>query len=124
MEQIEVAKIKPGQTLTLEFGNREAVLTKLDEPRKFKVEEWFPEEQEFYILDDAIVEDEPLHYSFEPVTIPLAEALAEDRLNFGLFKKVKDFMGRPVGGIEMDEEEEEDADEEADTAKGSANKDA
>ncbi|MBF0176461.1 MAG: hypothetical protein HQL63_06385 [Magnetococcales bacterium] len=115
MDRIEVAKIKPGQNLTLEFGEREAVLTKLDEPKKFKVEDWFPEEREFYILDEAIVEDEPLHYSMEPVSLSLEEALAEDRKNFGLNKKIRDFFGRPVGGIEMDEEEDE-GEEDADAA--------
>ncbi|MBF0152715.1 MAG: hypothetical protein HQL64_03115 [Magnetococcales bacterium] len=120
MERIEVAKIKPGQNLTLEFGNREAVLTKLEEPKKFKVEEWFPEEREFYILDEVIEEDAPLHYSMEPVALSLEDALADDRLNFGLHKKIKDFMGRPVGSIEM-EEEEEDAESSAEEAAADKN---
>ncbi|MBF0424847.1 MAG: hypothetical protein HQL66_03395 [Magnetococcales bacterium] len=116
MESIEVAKIKPGQSLTLEFGNREAVLTKLAEPKKFRIEEWFPEEHEIYILDEAIAEEKLLHCSLEPVTVSLEEALADDLHNFGLSRKVQNFLGRPVGSIEMEEEEEEEEEADAEAA--------
>ncbi|MBF0454870.1 MAG: hypothetical protein HQL72_08675 [Magnetococcales bacterium] len=112
MENIEVAKIKVGQSVTLEFGNKEPILTKLEEPNKFKMEDWYEEEREVYILEDVIEEDEPLHFSFEPFA-DLASGLKADGGGFGQNKKVLDFLARPVDGIEMEEEEEEQAVEEA-----------
>ncbi len=106
MESIEVAKIKVGQTVTLEFGNREAVLTKLEEPRKFKMEDWFDEEEvEVFILEDVIEEDEPLHYSRTPVA-DFQAVLEADKQRFGVARELGDFLGRVVDGIEMEEEEE------------------
>ncbi len=106
MESIEISKLKPGQTVTLEFGNKEAILTKLEDPRKFKLEDWYEDEREVYLLEDVIEEDEPLHYSLEPME-SLDSALRADRGKFGKDRKVLDFLGRTVDGIEMEEEEEE-----------------
>jgi hypothetical protein len=105
MENIEVAKIKVGQSVTLEFGNKEPILTKLEEPRKFKMEDWYEEEREVYILEDVIAEDEPLHYSFEPFD-SLNAGLKVDGGIFGQDRRVLNFLDRVVDGIEMDEEEE------------------
>ncbi|MEO5331802.1 MAG: hypothetical protein H7839_07235 [Magnetococcus sp. YQC-5] len=112
MESIEVAKIKPGQSLTLEFGNKSPILTRLDLPRQFKLEEWYPEEREIYLLDDVIAEDEPLRYSFD-ATVTLDKLKKEPNL-FGQNRKVCDFLGRVVDSIEMDEEDEEDEEDDED----------
>ncbi|MEO5345536.1 MAG: hypothetical protein H7834_04040 [Magnetococcus sp. YQC-9] len=110
MESIEVAKIKPGQSITLEFGNKSPILTRLDEPRKFTMEEWYPEEREIYVLDEEIAEDEPVRYAFDPeLTL---DDLEEDRKRFGQERRIFDFLGRVVGSIEGDEEEEEGEDDE------------
>ncbi|OSM01849.1 hypothetical protein [Magnetofaba australis] len=106
MESVEIANLKPGQVVTLEFGNKEAVLTKLDEPRKFNMEDWFEDEVEVYILEDVIEEDEALHYARE-AGVTLSEALAQDQNVFGAERTSWDFLGRTVDGIEMEEEEEE-----------------
>ncbi|MBF0178964.1 MAG: hypothetical protein HQM03_02930 [Magnetococcales bacterium] len=113
MESIEVANIKPGQSVTLDFGNKTPILTRLEEPRKFKIEEWYPEEREIWLLDDVIAEDEPLRYCFDP-KLTLAEALRADQKIFGQNRKLFDFMGRVVGGIEMEEEEEDEEGEDED----------
>lgn len=108
MESIEIAKIKSGQSVTLEFGDLEPILTKLDEPRKFKLEDWYDEEvREIYILEDVIQEDEPLHYSFDPIKDPVA-ALRVDKGKFGKNRVILDFLGRSVDSIEMEDAEEED----------------
>ncbi|MBF0611718.1 MAG: hypothetical protein G8345_02725 [Magnetococcales bacterium] len=107
MDSIEVAKIKPGQSLTLTFGEKEVTLTRLDEPGKFNAEGWFEEEQEIYLLDENIEEDELLHYSLTPMPDPV-RAIQLDKDRFGINKVVYNFLNRPVEGIEMDEEEEED----------------
>ncbi len=113
MEQVAVAKLKPGQVVTLEFGNRTATLTKLEEPGKFTVEDWFPEERELYLLDEMIEEGEYLHYSVAPLNTPLEAALKINQSRFGIQQTVFDFLHRPVDSIEMEEEEEEeDGDEE------------
>jgi hypothetical protein len=104
MENIEVAKIKVGQSVTLEFGNKEPILTKIEEPRKFKMEDWYEEEREVYILEDVIAEDEPLHYSFTPLD-SLQSGLKADGKIFGQDRQVMDFLSRVVDGIEMEEEE-------------------
>ena len=109
MENIEVAKIKVGQSVTLEFGNKEPILTKLEEPRKFKMEDWYEEEREIYILEEVIEEDEPLHFSFEPFDSLQAGLKANGSAKFGQDLKVMDFLGRVVEGIEMEEEEEAEA---------------
>ena len=111
MESIEIAKIKPGQSVTLEFGNKEPILTKLEEPNKFTLADWYDdEEREVYILDEVIAEDEPLRYSFKPMD-SLDAALRADRGKFGKDRNLMDFLGRTVDGIEMEEEEEEGEDE-------------
>ncbi|MBF0308427.1 MAG: hypothetical protein HQL56_02700 [Magnetococcales bacterium] len=110
MDSIEVASIKPGQELTLTFGNRDAVLTKLEASRHFKVDSWFPEEQEIYILDDVIQEDELLHYAFEPIE-NYAALLQEESKSFGVKRRIQDFLGRTLDTLEMEEEEEEEDEE-------------
>ncbi|MBF0415824.1 MAG: hypothetical protein HQL78_11830 [Magnetococcales bacterium] len=111
MESVEIAKLRPDQTVTLEFGNKEVILTKLEEPRKFKMEDWFEDEAEIYILEDVIEEDEPLHYSLEPCDDPV-KLLNKNKDLFGVKSGVRDFLGRVVGGIEMEEEEEEEEEKE------------
>lgn len=106
MESVEIAQMQPGQSVTLEFGEKEVILTKLDEPRKFKMEDWFEDETEVFILEDVIEEDAPLHYSLEPVTDP-EDLLARNKGLFGVQCGIRDFLGRVVGGIEMEEAEEE-----------------
>ncbi|MBF0429180.1 MAG: hypothetical protein HQL94_09680 [Magnetococcales bacterium] len=111
MDSIEVEKIKPGQSVTLDFGNKEPILTRMEAPRQFKLEDWYPEERIIYLLDEVIAEDEPLRYSFDQnVTI---DALKTDQKAFGQQRKIGDFLGRVVAGIEMEEEEEEEEEEEA-----------
>jgi hypothetical protein len=109
LENIEVAKIKVGQSVTLEFGNMEPILTKLEEPRKFKMEDWYEEEREIYILEEVITEDEPLHFSFEPFDSLKAGLKANGSVKFGQDLKVLDFLNRVVDSIEMEEEEEAEA---------------
>lgn len=110
---IEISELKTGQKFTLEFGSLEPVFTKLDEPKKFLMEDWFEDEVEVYIMEDKIEEDEPLHYAFEPMT--LEEGMKKNEGKFGKFLVMRDFFGRDVGGIEMEEEEAEPEDvEEAD----------
>ncbi|MBF0145741.1 MAG: hypothetical protein HQL84_07440 [Magnetococcales bacterium] len=111
MESVDIASIKPGTKITLEFGNKEVILTRLEEPRKFTMEDWFEEEAEIYLLEDTIEEDEPLHYSLEPVTDPKM-VLSRNEGAFGIKSDIRDFLGRVVGGIEMEEEEEEEGEEE------------
>lgn len=106
MESVEIAQLKPGHKVTLEFGEKEVILTKLEEPRKFNMEDWFEDETEIFILEDVIEEDEPLHYSLEPVVNPTA-MLASNKGVFGVKTNVFDFLGRVVGGIEMEEDDEE-----------------
>lgn len=112
MESIEIAKIKPGQSVTLELGDAEVILTKLDGVRHFKVEDWYPEEREIYLVEDVIQEDEVLHYSFDFLGNDAGAILRQDKGKFGKDRKILDFLARPVGGIEMEEEEEEEEGEE------------
>lgn len=111
MESVEIAQLKPGHKVTLEFGEKEVVLTKLEEPRKFNMEDWFEDETEVFILEDVIEEDKPLHYSLEPVANPTA-MLASNKGVFGIKTNISDFLGRVVGSIEMEETEEEEGDDE------------
>lgn len=111
MDSIEVTKVKVGQSFTLEFGNKEAILTKLEDPCKFKLEDWYEEEREIYLLEEVIEEDEPLHFSFEPFK-NLEEGLKADAGKFGQDRRIQDFLGRVVDGIEMEEEDEEEGGEE------------
>lgn len=106
---IEISELKTGQKFTLDIASREAIFTKLEEPKKFHVEDWFEEEAEIYIMEDKIEEDEPLHYAFEPMT--LAEGMKRNEGKFGKNLVMWDFLGREVEGIEMDEEDEEEAGE-------------
>ncbi len=109
MEKIAVADIKVGQSVTIEFGNKEPILTKLEEPNKFKIEDWYEEEERaIYILDEVIEEDEPLRYSFDSLD-SLDAGLRADGKTFGQNRKVLDFLNRTVDGIEMEEEEEPEA---------------
>jgi hypothetical protein len=102
-EIVTISELKPGQKFTLDIANHEAIFTKLEEPRKFSVEDWFEDEVEIYILDDRIEEDEPLHYAFEPMT--LEEGKRRNKGKFGKDLVMHDFLGRVVEGIEMEEEE-------------------
>jgi hypothetical protein len=113
MEKIAVADIKVGQSVTLEFGNKEPILTKLEDPCKFKMEDWYEEEERaVYILDEVIEEDQPLHYSFEPFA-SLKAGLQADGKVFGQDRRVLNFLDRVVDGIEMEEEEEAEAEPES-----------
>lgn len=106
MESIDVAALKPGQTFTLELGDKEAILTKLDAPRKFNVEDFYPDETEIFVLTPVIEEDELVHYSLEDIP-SLEEGLKRNEGKFGKDLVVLNFLNRPVDGIEMEEEEEE-----------------
>lgn len=117
MESVEVAKIKPGQSLTLTFREKEAILTKEEEPAKFKVEDWYPEEREIYLLDPVIAVDEILHYALNPVA-DLAALQEADKNNFGVNRQILDFMGRPVEEIASDDLEEEEEEDNEDEAEG------
>lgn len=102
---IEISALKTGQKFTLDMGLREVVFTKLDEPKKFMMEDWFEDEKAVYLMEDRIEEDEPLHYAFEPMT--LDEGLARNAGKFGKDLTMWDFIGRVVESIEMDEEEQD-----------------
>ena len=106
MESIEIARIKPGQSITLEFGDKEPVLTKLEGARHFKMEDWYEEEREIHILEEVIQEDEPLHYSIAPLLDAPEVILRQDQGKFGKDREILDFFGRTVDSIEMEEEEE------------------
>jgi len=102
---INISELKTGQKFTLEFGNPEPIFTKLEEPHKFTMEDWFEDEVEVYIIEDKIVEGEPLHYAFEPMT--LEEGMKRNEGKFGKYLVMRDFFDRTVDSIEMSEEEEE-----------------
>ncbi|OOZ37482.1 hypothetical protein [Solemya velesiana gill symbiont] len=101
---IVISELKTGDKFTLDMDIREVILTKLDEPKKFTMEDWFENEVEIYIMEDQIEEDEPLHYAFEPMT--LEEGMSRNKGKFGKDLVMHDFIGRVVEGIEMEEEEE------------------
>jgi hypothetical protein len=101
---IKISELKAGQKLTLDIGNHEVVLTKLEEPHKFTMEEWFSDEVEIFIIEDQIEEDEPLHYAFEHMS--LDEGMKRNAGKFGKDLVMYDFLGRAVEGIEVEEEEE------------------
>lgn len=107
MERIEVAKIKPGQSVTLEFGDKEPILTKLEGARHFKLEDWYEEEREIYLVDDVIQEDEPLRYSLAPLEGDPEGVLRKEQGKFGKNRTILTFLGRVVDSIEMAEEEED-----------------
>ena len=102
---INISELKTGQKFTLEFGSIEPTFTKLDEPQKFIMEDWFDDELEVYIIEDKIEEDEPLHYALEPMT--LEEGMKKNEGKFGKYLVMRDFFGRVVEGIEMLEDEDE-----------------
>ena len=102
---INISELKTGQQLTLEICSHEVILTKLEEPHKFSMEDWFEDEVKAYIIEDQIKEDEPLHYAFEPMS--LQEGRQRNEGKFGKDLVMHDFLGRVVDGIEMEEEEEE-----------------
>lgn len=106
---IDISELKTGQKLTLEFGSLEPTLTKLDEPKKFLLEDWLKDEVEVYIMEDKIEEDEPLHYAFEPMT--LEEGMKRNEGKFGKDLVMYDFIGREVEGFELEEPEEPEAEE-------------
>ena len=109
MERVEIAKMQPGQSVTVEFGDAEVILTKLDGVRHFKVEDWYPEEREIYLVENVIQEDELLHYSFEFLGDDPEVILRQDQGKFGKNRQILDFLSHPAGSIEMEEEEEEEA---------------
>jgi len=108
---INISELKTGQKFTLDMSLREVIFTKLEEPKKFLMEDWFEDEVEVYIMEDQIEEDEPLHYAYEPMS--LEEGMKRNEGKFGKNLVMYDFIGRVVEGIEMDDEE--DAEEEADS---------
>lgn len=101
---INISELKTGQQFTLDICSHEVILTKLDEPGKFTMEDWFEDTRQVYIMEDKIEEDEPLHYAYEPMT--LQEGKKRNEGKFGKNLVMFDFLGRPVDGIEMEEEDE------------------
>jgi len=109
---INISELKNGQQFTLDICTHEVILTKLEEPHKFTMEDWFEDDVEVYIIENQIKEDEPLHYAFEPMS--LQEGKQRNEGKFGKDLVMYNFLGRVVDGIEMeDEEEEKEATEEA-----------
>ncbi|MCP3867824.1 MAG: hypothetical protein GY703_06965 [Gammaproteobacteria bacterium] len=98
---INIAELKTGQQFTLDICSHEVILTKLDEPHKFTMEDWFESEAEVYLVEDQIKEDEPLHYAFEPMS--LQEGKQRNKGKFGRNLVMHDFLGRVVEGIEMED---------------------
>ena len=96
---IKISELKTGQQLTLDICSHEVILTKLEEPHKFTMEDWFEDEVEVYIIEDQIKEDEPLHYAFEPMS--LQEGKQRNEGKFGKNLVMYDFLGRVVEGIEI-----------------------
>jgi hypothetical protein len=101
---ITIAELKTGQQFTLDICSHEVVFTKLEAPQKFKVEDWFPEEAEIYIMESQIKEDAHLHYALEPMS--LTEGRKRNEGKFGRDLVMHDFLGRVVEGIEHAEEED------------------
>ena len=101
---INISELKTGQQFTLDICSHEVILTKLDEPHKFSMEDWFEAKAEVYIMEDQIEEDKPLHYAFEPMS--LQEGKQRNEGKFGKDLVMCDFLGRVVDGIEMEDEEE------------------
>ena len=101
---INISELKSGQQLTVEICTHEVILTKLEEPHKFTMGDWFEEEAEVYIIEDQIKEDEPLHYAFEFMN--LQEGKQRNKGKFGKDLVMYDFLGSVVDGIEMEEAEE------------------
>jgi len=108
---ITISELKTGDKFTLDMSLREVVFTKLAEPKKFLMEDWFEDEREVYLMEDQIEEDEPLHYAYSLMT--LEEGMKANEGKFGKNLVMFDFVGRVVESIEMDDGD--DADEEGDT---------
>ena len=108
---INISELKTGQQITLDICSHEVILTKLEEPHKFTMEDWFEDEVQAYIIEDQIKEDEPLHYAFVPMS--LQEGKRRNEGKFGKDLVMYDFLGRVVDGIEM-----KDAEEKMDEAEG------
>jgi hypothetical protein len=104
---VNISELQTGQKITLDICSHEVILTKLDEPQKFTIEDWFPDEAEIYIMEEQIEEDAHLHYAFKPMTLAEGEKLNEGK--FGKNLVMHDFLGRVVDGIEMEEEDDEEA---------------
>ncbi len=102
---INVSELKTGQQFTVDIAGHEVIMTKLDEPQKFRLEDWFEDERDVYIIEDKIEEEEPLHYAFQPMT--LLEGKQRNEGKFGKNLVMFDFLGREVEGIEMEEEDED-----------------
>jgi len=109
VETVDIAELKTGQKVNLDIGNREVTLTKLAEPQKFSMEGWKEDEVDIYIMESQIEEDEPLHYAFQPMS--LEEGLKRNEGKFGKDLVMFDFLAREVEGIEMEDEEEDEAEE-------------
>lgn len=107
VETVNIADLKPGQKVTIDIAAHEVIMTKLDEPKKFSLEDWVDDEIEVYIMEDVIEEDGFLHYSYRPIT--LEEGLKANEGKFGKDLVMWDFLAREVEGIEMDDEEGGDA---------------
>lgn len=97
---INISELKTGQQLTLDIGSHEVILTKLEEPHKFNMEDWFEDGREVYIIEDQIEEEEPLHYAFQPMS--LQEGMKRNEGKFGKDLVMYAFLGRTVEGIEME----------------------
>ncbi len=104
---INISELKTGQKFTLDMGIKEVIFTKLEEPKKFLMEDWFDDEVEIYIMEDRIEEDEALHYAYQSMS--LAEGMELNKGKFGKNLVMYDFIGRVVEGIEMEDEEEDDS---------------
>jgi hypothetical protein len=107
---ITISELKTGDKFTLDMSLREVVFTKLAEPKKFLIEDWFEDEREVYLMEDQIEEDEPLHYAYSSMT--LEEGMKANEGKFGKNLVMFDFVGRVVESIEMDDGDN--ADEEGD----------
>jgi len=102
---INISELETGQKFTLDMGIREVTFTKLAEPKKFLMEDWFDDEVEIYIMEEQIEEDEALHYAYKPMS--LAEGMELNKGKFGKNLVMYDFIGRVVEGIEMEEDDKE-----------------
>ncbi len=101
---IDISKLKTGQQLTVDICSHEVILTKLEEPHKFTMKDWFEKKWEVYIIEDQIEEAKPLHYAFGPMS--LQEGMKRNKDKFGKDLVMYDFLSRAVEGIEMEEVDE------------------
>lgn len=103
-DKIEIANLKVGQKFTLELGDKEPIFTKMEEPKQFNIEDWFPDERVIYLLEDVIEEEKPLHYMLE-AGHDLAAWEKANKGMFGVNRTGGDFLGHSVEGIELEDEE-------------------